>query len=636
LPEEPPDYVAYLRRAGVHAVLRADSVVPIGRRSGPVSVLDGIRRRAESGVGAGLDTRLAALAAGMVLGQDEGISRETVEEFQASGLAHLLAVSGQNVTLLAVLALPLLGAAGLGRRTRLAGVLGLICIYVPLTGAGPSIMRAGAMGAAATVAQISGRPASRWYALMLACAFTLAIDPRAWLDAGWQLSFAAVVGIFCLGPHLRRAFDGLPAALAEGTALTVAATLATAPLLAFHFERLSVVSLLANLLALPVVAPIMWVGTLAATAAQVSTGAAALLNVVNGFCLAYLAAIAHWSALLPGAVVSLKIGSPVTLALAYLVPVAAVAGFFVVRDHPAAKPVRRHPLRVAVIAMAVGAAVVGGGGGHAAAAPDRFTATFLDVGQGDATLLQTPAGLTALIDGGPPDSNIVAKLRKAGVDAIDAMVLTHSQEDHAGGLDAVLQKMPVRVLLDGGGTRSPHGGSSDEPHGGTSDEPHGGSSDGLHGRIVTLARAHGTRIVQARAGLSLRLGRLSIAVLSPQGPGVSGADPNQSSVVALASYGSLDLLLTADAESEVTLPLSLPDIDLLKVAHHGSGDTGLKTLLERTHPEVAVIEVGAGNRYGHPHPATLSTLQRFVPTVRRTDRDGDVTVTQDGHELTVR
>jgi hypothetical protein len=107
LPEQPADYLAYLRRAGVHAVLRTNSIVPLGTRTGPVSVLDGIRRRAEIGVGAGLDARTSALAAGIVLGQDERIPRDTVEEFQASGLAHLLAVSGQNVTLLAVLALPI-------------------------------------------------------------------------------------------------------------------------------------------------------------------------------------------------------------------------------------------------------------------------------------------------------------------------------------------------------------------------------------------------------------------------------------------------------------------------------------------------------------------------------------------------
>ena len=123
----------------------------------------------------------------------------------------------------------------------------------------------------------------------------------------------------------------LPAPLAEGAALTVAATLATAPLLAFHFERLSVVSLAANLIALPVVAPIMWIGTLAAAAGQVSADAAALLNAVNGFCLAYLAAVARWSAGLPGAVLPFKIGSPLGLVAAYVVPLGLVGGYMLMR-----------------------------------------------------------------------------------------------------------------------------------------------------------------------------------------------------------------------------------------------------------------------------------------------------------------
>jgi competence protein ComEC len=602
LPEEPADYAAYLRRAGVHAVLRADSVLPIGTRMGPVAVLDGIRRRAETGVGAGLDTGLAALATGIVLGQDERISAETVEQFQASGLAHLLAVSGQNVTLLAVLALPLFGAMGLSRRARLAGVLGLICLYVPLTGAGPSIMRAGAMGAAATVAQLSGRPASRWYALMLACAFTLAIDPRAWLDAGWQLSFAAVVGIFCLGPGLRRAFGKLPAPLAEGAALTVAATLATAPLLAFHFERLSVVSLLANLLALPVVAPIMWIGTLAGASAQVSTDVAGIVNALNGFCLAYLAAIASWSAHLPGAVVSIRVGSPLGLALAYLVPLAVVVGL--VRA-------RLHPLRVAAVAAVVCVTVFIGRPGGTAGPRDHFTVTFIDVGQGDATLLQAPGGAAVLFDGGPPESGVVSRLQSAGVRSLDVAVLTHAQLDHQGGLEAVIRALPVQVLLDGGG------------------------HDPLHDRIVALARSRGTRVVAARAGMALHLGQLEIDVLSPQQPGIEREDPNQSAVVALASYGALDVLLTADAESDVTSPLALPNVEVLKVAHHGSADPGLPALLERLNPEVAVIEVGASNRYGHPHPHTLSALKRLVPTVHRTDRDGDVTLTKGSRGLAV-
>ena len=605
------DYSQYLRRSGVHAVLRARSVAPLGMRDGAVALLDGVRRNAEDGVGAGLEPRLSALATGIVLGQDERISAGTVEDFQASGLAHLLAVSGQNVTLLAVLALPLFGAAGLGRRARLACVLGLIALYVPLTGAGPSIMRAGAMGAAATVAQLAGRPASRWYALLLACAFTLAIDPRAWLDAGWQLSFAAVVGIFCLGPELRRRLHRLPAPLAEGASLTVAATLATAPLLAFHFERLSLVSLLANLAALPVVAPIMWTGTLAGAVGQFSTDAAVLLNAFNGFCLAYLAAIASWSASLPGASVSLSIGSPLVLGFAYLILAAAVAIAVGARMRPALPRARPAPAIAAIAVIgAIAAWAAWGGGGEEERRSNRFVVSFLDVGQGDATLFQTPEGVAVLIDGGPPGAGVPSRLRRAGVRSLDAVVLTHPQEDHQGGLEEVIRELPVRLLL------------------------HGGGNERGHDRITALAHRRGTRVVTAHAGLALRVGRLRMKVLSPPRDGVS-EDPNRRSVVVHASYGAVDALLTGDAESDVTASLPLPEVELLKVAHHGSEDSGLEAMLERTRPEVAVIEVGSLNRYGHPHADTVATLARSVPTVRRTDRDGDVTVSRDEHDLTV-
>jgi competence protein ComEC len=608
------DYVAFLHRGGVHGLLRADSIEVLGRRGGPLGILDALRRRAEAGVGAGLGPRLSPLATGIVLGQDERIPDKTVEQFQVSGLAHLLAVSGQNVTLLAVLALPILGAFGFGRSARLIGVLGLIVVYVPLTGAGPSIMRAGAMGAAATVAQLSGSPASRWYGLLLAFCFTLTIDPRAWLDAGWQLSFAAVVGIFLLAKPLGRSFHRLPAPLAEGAALTVSATLATAPLLAFHFERLSLVSLFANLAALPVVAPIMWIGTLAAVAAQLSIAPAALLNALNGYCLAYLAAVASWSAAVPSAAVHVRIASTEGLALAYLVPAGALAGLAAARRAAPSRKRLRLLLVPGAIAAVVTAVAWAALARHSAKAPpDRFTITFLDVGQGDATLLQAPHAVAVLVDGGPPESGVVSKLRAAGVHSLDLVVLTHPQLDHQGGLENVLRQLPVRVLLDGGWH-----------------EP-------FHDRIIALARSRGVRILAPRAGMDLRIGRLRIQVLWPPSPGLPDrdVDPNQRAVVALASYGKLDTLLTADAESDVTASLPLRRVELLKVAHHGSADQGLAYLLERLSPEAAVIEVGRTNRYGHPDPHTLATLRRAVPIVRRTDRDGNVTASQGGDGLTI-
>src|SRR4051812_36403950 len=191
----------------------------------------------------------------------------------------VLAASGQNVVLLAALALPLLAATGLALRPRLGVLLGLIALYVPLAGGGPSIQRAGVMGAAGVVATLAGRPASRWYALGLAAAATLLLTPAAAGEPGWQLSFAAVAAIMLLAPRTSSALHdrGLPRPLAEGVAVTLAATLGTAPLIAHHFEQVSVAALPVNVLAAPVVALVMWIGMVASAVGQLAPVAGAPL-----------------------------------------------------------------------------------------------------------------------------------------------------------------------------------------------------------------------------------------------------------------------------------------------------------------------------------------------------------------------
>lgn len=176
--EERFDYPAYLRRRGIAAELWLSSVKATARRRGGLQgSIDSMRTRAERALSAGVAPREAALLRGMVLGQEELIDEATRDDWRASGLAHLLAVSGQNVMLLAALALPLLAAARLATWTRAAAVAGLIALYVPLAGAGPSLQRAGVMGAASLAALGLARPASRWYALLLAACVTLALNP---------------------------------------------------------------------------------------------------------------------------------------------------------------------------------------------------------------------------------------------------------------------------------------------------------------------------------------------------------------------------------------------------------------------------------------------------------------------------
>ena len=300
-------FESHYARRGAHAAISLDAAAatPL-RRGGALGVVDGIRTRAEHALSAGLPHPQAALLRGMTLGQDEALDERTREEFRISSLAHVLAASGQNVALLLALALPLLAAAGLGLRGRLIGALLLIALYVPLAGAGPSIQRAGVMGAATTVAALAGRPASRWYALLLAAAATLAANPRASGDPGWQLSFAAVAAIGLLAPRIRHALTTrrMPRALADAAAMTAAATLGTAPLLALHFHQVSLVGIPANLLAAPAVAPITWLGMLAAALGQLSPQLAEPLNALNAYLLAYVAGVAHMAASVPHAGVS--------------------------------------------------------------------------------------------------------------------------------------------------------------------------------------------------------------------------------------------------------------------------------------------------------------------------------------------
>jgi competence protein ComEC len=613
---------AYQHRRGAMAAVAADEVHATGvRRGGLAGALDAARRRAEAGLDRGLAPPEAALMRGMVLGEDERLSDDVRTDFQRSGLAHILAVSGQNVMLLAALVLALGALTGVSLRGRLLLALGLVGLYVPLTGAGPSIQRAGVMGAAGLAAALAGRGTSRWYALGLAAAVTLALNPLTAGEPGWQLSFAAVVALLALGPSLRAVLGRrLPAAVADAAAITIAATLGTAPLMALHFEQVSIVSLPANLVAAPAVAPIMWLGMLAAAVAQISPALAVPLDALAAPLLAFVGAVARVSAHAPLAAVDVHLASPVALAAAYAALGAAAAAVLraLGRSRPPAtrSPAARRRRIVAVLALAL--AGIGVGVAHARArpappAPGEFVVSFLDIGQGDATLLQY-GGASVLVDTGPPDGPILARLAAAGVARLDVLVLTHAQSDHEGAALAVVRRFAPRLVLDGGA---------------------GWPTAVQRGLGPAEAQAAG-RVVAAHAGQSLDLAGLRLRVLwpPPLAPGQRpDGDPNERAVVAIASAGRVDVLLTADAESDITLPLALGHVDVLKVAHHGSADEGLPLLLRRLTPSVAGIEVGRHNDYGHPAPSTIAELHGI--TVVRTDRDGTVRLHARGTAMTL-
>jgi competence protein ComEC len=582
-----------------------------------------IRERAAEGLGRGMPAREAELARGFVLGMDERIDEGTEEDFRRAGLAHLLAVSGQNVTLLALLAMPVLGALGIPLRERLLWVLGLIALYVPVAGAGPSIQRAAVMGALGVLATLGGRRGSRLYALGLAALVTLGVNPDVGADVGWQLSFAAVLGILLLASPLRRAIatrlgtGSWQRTLAEGVAVTVAATVATAPLIAFHFETFSTTSLVANVLALPAVAPAMWLGMCTAGLAQLPDIPLEPLNGLDALLLAYIAEVASWCAAPEWAELDVHlggaglVGSYLGLVLAVLLCAGLARARRIVSARRQAAGVRPSPSYagkwmnagpIAAAAVALALVVLWPGFGGSGAAPiGGLRIEVLDVGQGDAILLRPAGGPTVLVDGGPPGEGLERKLAEAGVTRLGAAVVTHEQADHAGGIEDLLGKVPIERLVFARLSR----------------------------RLLLKAVAAGAVPERVAAGRELRSGRLRLRVLWPPPELLGGAapspDPNQLSLVMEARWRDFTMLLTADAEAE-TAVVEPGEVDVLKVAHHGSDDTGLAALLERSRPRLAIISVGEVNPYGHPTPDTLATLARYrVPTLR-TDRDGTVVI----------
>lgn len=609
-PEHGFDERAWLARQGAHIVLRAKSWRIVGRRGGVAGIGDRIRDRIERAVSRGTGGVERGVVLGVVLGEDEDLPDRVRAEFRASGLYHLLAVSGQNVAFIAA------GVYGLGWLLRLSRaarellILAAIGAYVLAVGWQPSVIRAGVAGALASLAWLAARPRDRWHFLAIGAFVLLAWMPTSLLDPGFQLSFAAVAGIFVAVPRaqdrLRQA--AVPGRLAEGLGVALVCGLVTAPIVLLQFGRAPVYTVPANVVAEPAMPLVLGLGLLAGAVDPVAPGAAAALAWLAGWAAAWLAFVAHVVGTLPGA----QVGTRTALVLA-----AVGAGLWV-----ATREIRRrHPVErsSAALACLCVAALVGAcwwalrPGQVAWARPVGLRVTFLDVGQGDSTLLETPSG-AVLVDEGPPEADVASQLLHRGLRSLSAIVLTHPQRDHIGGAAAVLRRLRVGLVLD---PELVVTGSDEE-------------------EAMAAARERHVPVRAARAGAELRLGGLRLDVLNPEDAGSPGEDPNVNAVVLLASYGETDVLLTADAESDVTAKLPLKPVEILKVAHHGSEDPGLANELRVLRPRIAVISVGRGNDYGHPRPDTVAALQGVRGlSLYRTDEDGAVVVESDGRRMTV-
>ncbi len=549
---------------------------------------------------------------GIVLGERASVSADLAYAFAVSGTTHLLAISGFNMTLVGTaVALALRGRAR--PVVRAVATVAAIVSYSLLVGLAPSVMRAALMASVASCGLASGRRAATANALCVAVTAMLFLDPAAIADLGFLLSASATAGLVLWQAPLAARFAPLPGALREGLATTLAASAPTLPVVAAAFGRVSLISPVANLVAVPLFPPLMLAGALTAVVGALSLDLAQPVALVAyGFALALRVVVESFAGL-PVAAVSVPAG-PVTGTVVALALVAAVRGAPLVRGHLRVPRISMPAVATSHAALlAVPLLVVAGVLAWPNADPD-VRVRALDVGQGDAYLVEV-GGATVLIDGGPDPARLMEELGASLPPwrrRIDVVALTHAHVDHGAGLIAALDRYEVGMTLEPVGL---NGGPLADLW-----------ADGI-------ARAHAERRA-VRAGQRLHVGGAVISVLSPE------ADPrvDTPSLILRIESGRFSALFMGDATDEALADLLLhPEGMHSRVyvpPHHGAATPHGVALVDAVRPEVALISVGAGNRYGHPTPETLAALSGI--TTFRTDRDGTVEVTLDGTGLVVR
>lgn len=555
----------------------------------------GLRGWFRRGLSAGLSPRLAALMTAVELGERGDIGRETFDEgfsvrdaFTRAGLAHLMALSGQNVALLTGTLIALLGLLGARPGWRYGLPLALLPVYLLLlVGLSPSITRAVLMGGVALLALSVGRgKLDALGVVALAAAACLLLFPMWLLDVGFHLSFLAVLGLLLSVKLAQRLPAGWPQWLRLALSATVLAELATLPVIAHTFGQLPLVGLPANLLAAPIMVALVPLGFLAGL-----LGPAGWL--VN-WATAPLASALLW--------VAQTFGSAPVLTWGNL-----SAGGFVAYGVAAAGAVAWLLGRLRgqwALTLALACALLSWLPGQLR--PPREL-VFLDVGQGDSTLLRVP-GLTMLVDGGGSvgsdydvgKGTVLPALRALGVRKLDVVVATHADTDHIEGLSSVLRGLPVGELWVG----------------------HLKKGDPVLDAVLAAAQEKGVRVREIRRGDQISAGGVKVTALWPLGRFWSTED-NENSVALRLESGPFAAALLGDLPDPTENFIHPGDLTLLKAAHHGSRYSTGTALLAQTTPKDVVISVGR-NTYGHPTQAVLDRIAAARARVWRTDQNGTI------------
>ncbi|WP_433167411.1 ComEC/Rec2 family competence protein [Kribbella sp. CA-247076] len=559
------------------------------------------------------------LVPALVMGDESGLPADLVEDFQTTGLTHLSAVSGTNLTLLLAFILPFARLIGVRARGLTAVGLMTVVVFVILARPQPSVLRAAAMGLIALAAMTSGGSRRRAVrSLSFAVIGLLLLDTSLARSAGFALSVLATAGIVLLGPGWRDALARwMPTWWADAVSCPLAAQLACTPVVAWLSGEVSLVAVGANLLAGPAVGPATIIGFAAAGVALISTEAAQLVGWMAGWPARWIILIAREGADLPGAANAWP-ATAVGVTVLTVLCLALVFGLYRVLARPIA-------MVLAVVLLAV---VVLRPVGSIGWPPDDWLFVMCDVGQGDGLVLRAGDRAAVVVDTGPDPAAMDRCLRDLGVEYVPVLVLSHFHADHVGGLAGVLEDRRVDEI-----EVTPYL-----------------SPPAEYERVVDLATHHGVAVRTVTYREKRVVGSLRWTTLWPArvpalpAAGVSttstgeGSPENNASITMMVEASGLRILLTGDLEPESQRAILATGADLradvLKVPHHGSAQQD-PAFIAATNPRLAVISAGRDNDYGHPAPRTLDLLSHRSTRTATTNTTGALAITNSDNRLTL-
>jgi len=584
---------------GVGGSLIADESIIISRSRNPfIRLATAYRDVLREQVEGELEASAAGLIEGMVLGDYRELGARDIKAFRLTGLIHLCAASGLNLAILAGFIVWLGRRARLSHRTILLLQIPVLIVYALAVGLSVPIIRATVVVLLAATAYFLGRDFDLLPAMGMAMLYLLWGDPGAAAGVSFQLCFTSAAGMVLFYRPLTGLVGSGGSRIVSLLAATLAAQLAVGPILLYHFGEVSVLATLSNILVLPLVPAVMALAILSSLLGAAGIPVAGVFMRAAGLLAQGILLVARtlarpsWS--------SLRIYPLSLLWMAVYYP--ALTAALLARGR-----IRR--LGRVVLAAILAAAVIFG-----LTLPIRplgadtgMRITFIDVGQGDAVLLQAPSGATVLVDGGMEERVLAADLRSRGVRFIDAIVVSHPDADHIGGLGGALDNCEVAMLI----------------HPATRET-------GQAGMLLARAEEMGVKVRSMRAGDHLKLGEITLDACSPPQEVTQDMDVNEYSLVIRARGPGFSMLLAGDIEEEGEgmLMSGAKDLtcDILKVPHHGGFCERNEEFFARVDPSIAVISVGADNPFGHPSSATVDVLLSMGCSVYRTDQRGDIVI----------